>query len=58
MTNALLLAYGNAPLSCRSIDENDYRAAMLVFYEINSIIPLKNIFIEQYVFACKNYAVK
>jgi len=58
MTNALLLAYGNAPLSYRSIDENDYRAAMLVFYEINSIMPLKNIFIEQYVFACKNYAVK
>ena len=58
MTNAILLAYGLSPLSYRSIDENDYIEAMLVFYELNSIIPLKRIFIEQYSFATKNYAVK
>ena len=58
MANAILLAYGCAPLSYRSIDENEYREAMLVFYELNSIAPLKKIFIEQYDFAAKNYLVK
>lgn len=58
MANALLMAHGLAPLSYRSVDENEYREVMLVFYEINSIIPFKKIFIEQYVFAAKNYAVK
>lgn len=57
MANALLLSHGFAPLSYRSIDESDYREAMLVFYEINSIIPFKNIFIDQYLFATKNYAI-
>ncbi len=56
-TNALLLAHGAAPLSYRSVDENEYREAMLVFYELNSIIPLKKIFISQYDFAARNYAV-
>lgn len=58
MTNALLLARDCAPLSYRSVDENDYREGMLVFYELNSIVPLKNIFIGQYEFAAKNYAAK
>lgn len=56
-TNALLLAHGAAPLSYRSVDENEYREAMLVFYELNSIVPLKKIFISQYDFAARNYAV-
>jgi hypothetical protein len=58
MANALLLSHGSAPLSYRSVDENEYRAAMLVFYEINTILPFKKIFKEQYVFAANNYAVK
>ena len=58
MTNAILLAHNCAPLSYRSVDENDYREAMMVFYELNSLIPLKNIFIEQYMFAAENYAIK
>ncbi len=57
VTNALLLAHGAAPLSYRSVDENEYREAMLVFYELNSITPLKKIFISQYDFAARNYAV-
>lgn len=57
ITNALLLACDTAPLSYRSVDENEYREAMLVFYELNSIIPLKKIFISQYDFAARNYAV-
>lgn len=58
MANAILLAYGCAPLSYRSVDEVDYRNAVLVFYEINSVIAFQKIFIEQYLFAAKNYAVK
>lgn len=58
MANALLLAHGCAPLSYRSVEEKDYRAAILAFYEINTIIPMKKIFLEQYLFAAKNYAVK
>ncbi len=58
MANALLLAYKKAPLSYRSVDENEYREAILVFYEINSIVPFKKIFIDQYEFAATNYAVK
>ncbi|HBE90821.1 MAG TPA: cell filamentation protein Fic [Candidatus Andersenbacteria bacterium] len=58
MANALLLSHGLAPLSYRSVDESEYREAVLVFYELNSIIPLKNIFIGQYTFAAQNYAAK
>ncbi|MDO8513043.1 MAG: Fic family protein [bacterium] len=58
MANALLLSHSYAPLSYRSIEESDYREAMLVFYEINSIIPFKKILIAQYEFAANNYAVK
>lgn len=58
MANALLLSHGYAPLSYRSIEESDYREAMLVFYELNSIMPFKKIFIAQYEFAANNYAVK
>lgn len=57
MANALLLAHGCAPLSYRSVDENDYRDSMLVFYELNSIVPMKKIFIDQYIFAAQQYAV-
>jgi len=58
IANAILLAYGLAPLSYRSVDENDYKEAILVFYELNSVMPFKKIFIEQYKFAAKNYSVK
>lgn len=58
MANALLLAWQCAPLSYRSVDEKDYREAMLVFYELNSVLPFKDIFVAQYKFAAKNYAVR
>jgi len=58
MCNAILMAHGLATLSYRSVDENDYREAMIVFYEINSVIPFKKIFIDQYIFATRNYALK
>lgn len=58
MANALLMSHSASPLSYRSVDENEYREAMLVFYELNSIVPLKKIFIGQYEFAARNYAAK
>jgi len=58
MADALLLAHGCAPLSYRSVDEKEYREATTVFYELNSLMPIKKIFIEQYEFAAKNYAVR
>jgi Fic family protein len=58
LANALLLSHSLPPLSYRSVGEDEYREAMLVFYELNSIAPMKKIFIEQYDFAAQNYAVK
>jgi Fic family protein len=57
VANSVLLAHGYAPLSYRSVDENEYREAVLVFYELNSLVPFKKIFIEQYIFAAQNYAI-
>ena len=56
--NAILIEENVAPLSYRSVDEVEYREAMLVFYEQNGIQPFKEIFIEQYLFACKNYNIQ
>ncbi len=55
LSNALLLAYNFCPLSFRSIDESDYKKAMIIFYEQNSIVFLKKLFIEQFKFATNNY---
>lgn len=55
--NAILLSSRLAPLSYRSVDDKTYKEAMLVFYEQNSIVPFKKLFIEQYMFACQNYNI-
>lgn len=55
--NAILLSENCAPLSYRSVDEKIFREATLVFYEINSILSLKNIFINQYLFSTDNYLI-
>jgi Fic family protein len=58
MANALLMAHTRAPLSYRSVDEDEYREAVLVFYELNSIMPFKKILISQYDFAARNYTAR
>lgn len=58
ITNAILIAHGLCPLSYRDVDESLYRQSMLVFYELNSIVPMKKIFIEQYIFAATHYFIK
>ncbi|MFZ2975300.1 MAG: Fic family protein [Candidatus Moraniibacteriota bacterium] len=53
--NAILLAQEYCPLSYRDVDKNDYKKAILLFYEQNSLYLLKEIFIQQFEFAVKNY---
>lgn len=54
-SNAVLMAWGYCPISFRTVDSVDYKKAMLMFYEQNNIAAFKQIFIEQYEFAVKNY---
>lgn len=53
--NAILFAHGFCPLSYRSVDEAEYKKAILLFYEQNSARYFKELFIEQFRFAVKNY---
>lgn len=53
--NALLMAHGACPLSFRSIDELEYKKAVLLFYEQNNFRYFKELFISQFEFAVKNY---
>lgn len=58
IANGLLISHSLSPLSYRSVDEDNYRSALLVFYELNSVVPMKKIFTDQYNFATQNYAVR
>ena len=55
ISNGILIAYGYCPISFRSVDSIDYKKAMLMFYEQNNIAAFKQIFIDQFLFAVKNY---
>ena len=54
-SNALLIASGYCPLSFRTVDSIDYKKTMLVFYEQNNLYAFKQIFIQQFEFAVKEY---
>lgn len=53
--NAILLAHNYCPLSYRSVDEAEYKKAILLFYEKNSAFMFKKIFLSQFEFAINNY---
>lgn len=53
--NAVLLAYNHCPISYRSVEEIDYKKAIILFYEQHSLVSFKELFIEQYHFASENY---
>lgn len=53
--NAILMANNICPLSYRSVDEAEYKKAVILFYEQNNIGYFKKLFIEQFEFAVKNY---
>ncbi|MFH1226086.1 MAG: Fic family protein [bacterium] len=55
LADAILLAYDICPISYRSIDEAEYKKAIILFYEQNSAHYLKKLFVEQYKFAISNY---
>jgi len=55
ISNAILLANSYFPLSYRSVDEVEYKKALILFYEQNNIYHLKRIFLEQQKFAIDNY---
>lgn len=55
LSNALLIAYDYLPLSYRNVDVNEYRSAMIVFYETNNFFNFKRIFMNQFEFAANNY---
>lgn len=55
LTNAILLANDYYPLSYRSINEDEFKKALILFYEQESIYHLKRLFIEQLLFAFDTY---
>ena len=55
ISNAILLAHNSIPLSYRIVDIEEYKKVVILFYEINNISYFKQIFIEQFEDAVKNY---
>ena len=55
LANAILFANGYCPLSYRSVNESDYKKAVILFYENNSIDYFKELFVEQFKFAVEKY---
>ena len=55
LANAILFANGYCPLSYRSINESDYKKAVIIFYENNSLDYFKKLFVEQFKFAVEKY---
>jgi len=53
--NAMLHAFDCCPLSYRSMDELEYKKAMLLFYEQNNASYFKQLFLAQFEFAVNNY---
>lgn len=53
--NAILQSFDCCPLSYRSMDEVEYKKAILLFYEQNNISYFKELFLKQFEFAVENY---
>jgi Fic family protein len=56
VANGILLAHGAAPLSYRNVDEVLYRASLLAFYEQLTVVPMLDIFTDQYKFSVEHYS--
>lgn len=56
VSNAVLLAHNLPPFSYRSIDEVEYKKAIILLYETGSIFYLKKLFIEQFRQACTSFS--
>lgn len=55
LANAILYANNYCPLSYRSVKESEYKKAVIIFYENNSMDYFKKIFIDQFKFAVDKY---
>jgi hypothetical protein len=55
VSNACHIHNNYCPISFRTIDSVEYKKAMLLFYEQNSLSALKTIFIDQFEFAVQTY---
>lgn len=55
LTNAILLAHDLYPISYRSVDEEEFKKALILFYEQGSLFHIKRLLIEQIKFANQNY---
>jgi len=55
LANAILIATDIIPLSFRNVDELEYKKALILFYEQNTISAFKEIFTEQLIFSNTNY---
>lgn len=55
IANAVLLAYGYPPLSYRSIDEEEYKGALILFYEQGSLANFRKIYLQQLEQSAENY---
>ncbi|HKK54515.1 MAG TPA: Fic family protein [Patescibacteria group bacterium] len=55
ISNAILIAYDFTPLSYRIVDVEEYKKAVILFYEINNFSYFKQIFINQFEDAVSNY---
>lgn len=53
--NALLLANDCFPLSYRSVGEEEYKEALIIFYEQGNLYHLKRLMVDQFRFAQKTY---
>lgn len=57
LSNAILLSYDFFPLSYRSVDDNEYKSALILFFETNNLYHVKKLFLEQYKFALRTYFI-
>lgn len=55
LSNAVLMAFNFPPLSYRNINVNEYRSAMIVFYETNNLYNFKRLYLKQLQYAIENY---
>lgn len=55
ISNAILLSHNSVPLSYRIVDVEEYKKALILFYEKNNISYFKKIFIEQFKDSVDNY---
>lgn len=55
VANAVLIAHGYAPMSYRSVDEEEYKGALLLFYEQGAVANFRDLYLEQLKEGAMNY---